>query len=218
MKLLWYLGDWWLWAFFLFALLVMPAMAKEDQFILPLIASLSLIATQSPDFKKYQAIGLGSKIWNEHRRILVVLSTLAAALGALNVQKWWSLPVYAAAARGPCTGTVLLNGAVTPLQVPNPQADSDGSPAPWPGKPSTAGRSRHGVLRVWRKQSGLSLAGLRRKSRCLVSLASSYGQFLSRYSPQRSAACVSPYATTRCSVGAVSIGPDTPRCSAWCLS
>ena len=98
MKLLWYLGDWWLWAFFLFALLVMPVMAKEDQFILPLIASLSLIATQSPDFKKYQAIGLGSKIWNEHRRILVVLSTLAATLGALTVQKWWSLPVYAAAA------------------------------------------------------------------------------------------------------------------------
>lgn len=28
----------------------------------------------------------------------MVLSTLAAALGALTVQKWWSLPVYAAAA------------------------------------------------------------------------------------------------------------------------
>ena len=98
MKLLWYLGDWWLWAFFLFAMLVMPVMAKEDQFILPLIASLSLIATQSPDFKKYQAIGLGSKIWNGHRRILVALCTLAAVLGALTVQKWWALLVYAASA------------------------------------------------------------------------------------------------------------------------
>lgn len=100
MKLLWYLGDWWLWAIFLIALLVMPLMAEEDKFILALIASLSLIATQSPDFKKYQAIGLGSKIWNGHRRILVALWTLAAVLGALTVQKWWAIPVYVAAAVG----------------------------------------------------------------------------------------------------------------------
>ena len=30
MKLLWYLGDWWLWTFFLFALLVMPVMAEGN--------------------------------------------------------------------------------------------------------------------------------------------------------------------------------------------
>ena len=98
MKLLWYLGDWWLWAIFLIALLVMPLMAEEDKFILAFIASLSLITTQSPDFKKYQAIGLGSKIWNGHRRILVALWTLAAVLGALTVQKWWAIPVYVAVA------------------------------------------------------------------------------------------------------------------------
>ena len=43
-------------------------------------------------------MGLGSKIWNEHRRSLVALSALAAAIGALTVQLWWALPIYAVAA------------------------------------------------------------------------------------------------------------------------
>ena len=98
MKLLWYLGDWWLWAFFLFALLVMPAMAEGTWSALPVIASLELVLSLKPDFQKYQLVGLGSRIWNEHRRILVALFALAAAIGALTVQLWWALPVYAVAA------------------------------------------------------------------------------------------------------------------------
>lgn len=98
MKLLWYLGDWWLWAFFLFALLVMPAMAQGTWNVLPVIASLGLVLSLKPDFQKYQLVGLGSRIWNEHRRILVALFALAAAAGALTVQLWWAVPVYAVAA------------------------------------------------------------------------------------------------------------------------
>lgn len=98
MKLLWYLGDWWRWAFFLFALLVMPVMADGTWSALPVIASLALMLSLEPNFQKYQLVGLGSKIWNEHRRILVALFALAAAAGALTVQLWWALPVYAVAA------------------------------------------------------------------------------------------------------------------------
>lgn len=98
MKLLWYLGDWWRWTFFLFALLVMPVMAKGTWNALPVIFSLALILSLAPDFKKYQLVGLGSKIWNEHRRCLVALCALAAAIGALTVQLWWALPIYAVAA------------------------------------------------------------------------------------------------------------------------
>lgn len=98
MKLLWYLGDWWRWTFFLFALLVMPVMAQGTWNVLPVIFSLSLILSLTPDFKKYQLVGLGSKIWNEHRRCLVALCALAAAIGALTVQLWWALPIYAVAA------------------------------------------------------------------------------------------------------------------------
>lgn len=98
MKLLWYLGDWWLWAFFLFALLVMPVMAEGTWSALPVIASLGLVLSLKPDFQKYQLVGLGSRIWNEHRRILIALFALAAAAGALTVQLWWALPVYAVAA------------------------------------------------------------------------------------------------------------------------
>ena len=98
MKLLWYLGDWWRWTFFLFALLVMPVMAQGTWNALPVIFSLSLILSLTPDFKKYQLVGLGSKIWNEHRRCLVALCALAAAIGALTVQLWWALPIYAVAA------------------------------------------------------------------------------------------------------------------------
>jgi hypothetical protein len=88
MKLLWYLGDWWLWVFFLFALLVMPVMAEGTWSALAVIASLGLVLSLKPDFQKYQLVGLGSKIWNEHRRILVALLALAAAVGALTVQLW----------------------------------------------------------------------------------------------------------------------------------
>ncbi|NYI56537.1 beta-carotene 15,15'-monooxygenase [Corynebacterium tuberculostearicum] len=98
MKLLWYLGDWWLWTFFLFALLVMPVMAEGTWSALPVIASLGLVLSLKPDFQKYQLVGLGSRIWNEHRRILVALFALAAAIGALTVQLWWALPIYAVAA------------------------------------------------------------------------------------------------------------------------
>lgn len=98
MKLLWYLGDWWSWSFFFFALLVMPVMAQGTWNVFPVIFSLSLILTLAPDFKKYQLVGLGSKIWNEHRRSLVALCALAAAIGALTVQLWWALPIYALAA------------------------------------------------------------------------------------------------------------------------
>ncbi|WP_408934726.1 beta-carotene 15,15'-monooxygenase [Corynebacterium marquesiae] len=98
MKLLWYLGDWWLWAFFLFALLVMPVMAEGTWSALPVIASLALVLVPKPDFQKYQLVGLGSRIWNEHRRLLVALFALAAAAGAVTVQLWWALPVYAVAA------------------------------------------------------------------------------------------------------------------------
>ena len=98
MKLLWYLGDWWLWTFFLFALLVMPVMAEGTWSALPVIASLALVLFPKPDFQKYQLVGLGSRIWNEHRRILVALFTIGAAVGALTVQLWWALPVYAVAA------------------------------------------------------------------------------------------------------------------------
>ncbi|MGV0405348.1 beta-carotene 15,15'-monooxygenase [Corynebacterium marquesiae] len=98
MKLLCYLGDWWRWTFFLFALLVMPVMAQGTWNVLPVIFSLSLILSLTPDFKKYQLVGLGSKIWNEHRRRLVALCALAAAIGALTVQLWWALPIYAVAA------------------------------------------------------------------------------------------------------------------------
>ena len=98
MKLLWYLGDWWSWSFFFFALLVMPVMAQGTWNVFPVIFSLSLILTLAPDFKKYQLVGLGSKIWNEHRRYLVALCALAAAIGALTVQLWWALPIYAVAA------------------------------------------------------------------------------------------------------------------------
>ncbi|MCG7467969.1 beta-carotene 15,15'-monooxygenase [Corynebacterium sp. ACRPE] len=98
MKLLWYLGDWWSWSFFFLALLVMPVMAQGTWNVFPVIFSLSLILTLAPDFKKYQLVGLGSKIWNEHRRSLVALSALAAAIGALTVQLWWALPIYAVAA------------------------------------------------------------------------------------------------------------------------
>ena len=98
MKLLCYLGDWWRWTFFLFALLVMPVMAQGTWNVLPVIFSLSLILSLTPDFKKYQLVGLGSKIWNEHRRCLVALCALAAAIGALTVQLWWALPIYAVAA------------------------------------------------------------------------------------------------------------------------
>ena len=98
MKLLWYLGDWWRWSFFFFALLVMPVMAQGTWNVFPVIFSLSLMFTLAPDFKKYQLVGLGSKIWNEHRRSLVALCALAAAIGALTVQLWWALPIYAVAA------------------------------------------------------------------------------------------------------------------------
>ena len=98
MKLLCYLGDWWRWTFFLFALLVMPVMAQGTWNVLPVIFSLSLILSLTPDFKKYQLVGLGSKIWNQHRRRLVALCALAAAIGALTVQLWWALPIYAVAA------------------------------------------------------------------------------------------------------------------------
>ena len=98
MKLLWYLGDWWRWSFFFFALLVMPVMAQGTWNVFPVIFSLSLMFTLAPDFKKYQMVGLGSKIWNEHRRSLVALCALAAAIGALTVQLWWALPIYAVAA------------------------------------------------------------------------------------------------------------------------
>lgn len=98
MKLLWYLGDWWLWTFFLFALLVMPVMAEGTWSALPVIASLALVLFPKPDFQKYQLVGLGSRIWNEHRRILIALFTIGAAVGALTVQLWWALPVYAVAA------------------------------------------------------------------------------------------------------------------------
>ena len=70
MKLLWYLGDWWLWTFFLFALLVMPVMAEGTWSVLPVIASLGLVLSLQPDFQKYQLVGLGSRIWNEHRRTI----------------------------------------------------------------------------------------------------------------------------------------------------
>ena len=98
MKLLWYLGDWWRWAFFLFALLVIPVMAEGTWSALAVIASVALVLSLEPDFQKYQLVGLGSRIWNEHRRILVALFALAAAIGALTVQLWWALPVYAVAA------------------------------------------------------------------------------------------------------------------------
>ena len=98
MKLLWYLGDWWSWSFFFFALLVMPVMAQGTWNVFPVIFSLSLILTLAPDFKKYQLVGLSSKIWNEHRRSLVALCALAAAIGALTMQLWWALPIYAVAA------------------------------------------------------------------------------------------------------------------------
>ncbi len=98
MKLLWYLGDWWRWAFFLFALLVIPVMAEGTWSALAVIASVALVLSLEPDFQKYQLVGLGSRIWNEHRRILVALFALAAAAGALAVQLWWALPVYAVAA------------------------------------------------------------------------------------------------------------------------
>ena len=98
MKLQWYLGDWWSWSFFFLALLVMPVMAQGTWNLFPVIFSLSLILTLAPDFKKYQLVGLGSKIWNEHRRSLVALCALAAAIGALTVQLWWALPIYAVAA------------------------------------------------------------------------------------------------------------------------
>ena len=76
MKLLWYLGDWWSWSFFFVALLVMPVMAQGTWNVLPVIFSLSQILSLAPDFKKYQLVGLGSKIWNEHRRSLVALSLI----------------------------------------------------------------------------------------------------------------------------------------------
>jgi len=98
MKLLWYLGDWWRWSFFFVALLVMPVIAQGTWNVLLVIFSLSLIVSLTPDFKKYQRVGLGSKIWNEHRRSLVALCALAAAIGALTVQLWWALPIYAVAA------------------------------------------------------------------------------------------------------------------------
>ena len=98
MKLLWYLGDWWSWSFFFVALLVMPVIAQGTWNVLLVIFSLSLIVSLTPDFKKYQRVGLGSKIWNEHRRSLVALCALAAAIGALTVQLWWALPIYAVAA------------------------------------------------------------------------------------------------------------------------
>ena len=98
MKLLWYLGDWWRWSLFFVALLVMPVMAQGTWNVLLVIFSLSLILSLTPDFKKYQLVGLGSKIWNEHRRRLVALCALAAAIGALTVQLWWALPIYAVAA------------------------------------------------------------------------------------------------------------------------
>ena len=60
MKLLWYLGDWWLWTFFLFALLVMPVMAEGTWSALPVIASLGLVLSLKPDFQKYQLVGLGN--------------------------------------------------------------------------------------------------------------------------------------------------------------
>ena len=208
MKLLWYLGDWWSWSFFFLALLVMPVMAQGTWNVFPVIFSLSLMFTLAPDFKKYQLVGLGSKIWNEHRRSLVALCALAAAIGALTVQLWWALPIYAVAAAW------AMYRRATPRPVPNPQTDLDGSLAPWPGKPFTAGRSRHGVLRVWRKQSGLYLAGIRRTSRCLVSLASSSGHFQLRCSSQLSTACEYLCANTRCLVEVVLFGPDILPCSA----
>ena len=98
MKLLWYLGGWWSWSCFFFALLVMPVMAQGTWNVLSVIFSLSQILTLAPDFKKYQLVGLGSKIWNEHRRSLVALCALSAAIGALTMQLWWALPIYAVAA------------------------------------------------------------------------------------------------------------------------
>ncbi|MDU2586706.1 MAG: hypothetical protein E7C83_06130 [Corynebacterium sp.] len=142
MKLLWYLGDWWSWSFFFFALLVMPVMAQGTWNVFPVIFSLSLILTLAPDFKKYQLVGLGSKIWNEHRRSLVALCALAAAIGALTVQLWWALP---------STAKLGLNGPGTPPPGPNPQAASDGSPAPWQGKRSIARRPKLGVERAWHR-------------------------------------------------------------------
>ena len=61
MKLLWYLGDWWLWAFFLFALLVMPVMAEGTWSALPVIASLALVLFPKPDFQKYKLVGRAVK-------------------------------------------------------------------------------------------------------------------------------------------------------------
>ena len=151
MKLLWYLGDWWLWAFFLFALLVMPVMAEGTWSALPVIASVALVLSLKPDFQKYQLVGLGSKIWNRHRRILVALFGLAAAAGALTVQLWWALPVYAVAAVwGMYRSATPKRSGYTTVGI-QPSSGFGWFPAPWQGKRSIARRPKLGVERAWHR-------------------------------------------------------------------
>lgn len=151
MKLLWYLGDWWSWSFFFLALLVMPVMAEGTWSALPVIASVALVSSLEPNFQKYQLVGLGSRIWNEHRRILVALLALAAAAGALTVQLWWALPVYAVAAVWAMyrSATPKRSGYTT-VGV-QPSSGFGWFPTTWPGKRSIDRRPKHGVERAWRR-------------------------------------------------------------------
>ena len=214
MKLLWYLGDWWLWAFFLFALLVMPVMAEGTWSALPVIASLALVLFPKPDFQKYQLVGLGSRIWNEHRRLLVALFALAAAAGAVTVQLWWALPVYAVAAVWGMyrSATPKRSGYTTSGTQPS-------SGFGWFPRTLTGQAIYRPQVKAWgaaclAQAIGLSLAGIRGKSRCLVSLASSSGHCLLRCFPQLSTACEYLCANTRYLVEAVLFGPGILPCSA----
>ena len=218
MKLLWYLGDWWSWSFFFLALLVMPVMAEGTWSALPVIASVALVSSLEPNFQKYQLVGLGSRIWNEHRRILVALLALAAAAGALTVQLWWALPVYAVAAVWAMyrSATPRRSGYTTVGMQPS-------SGFGWFPRTLAGQAIYRPQVKAWgaaclAQAIGLCLPGIRRKSRCLVSLASSSGHFLLPYSPQPSIACEFPCANTRYSVEAVLFGPGILPCSAWYLS
>lgn len=96
MKLLWHTTDW-AWVTVLLITSLYPALAGDKwgsfTFLLPVLP----ILTYQPSFDKYQVLGLGSQIWNEHRRIMLTVFAVVAMAGTAARQGWWALPVYAVA-------------------------------------------------------------------------------------------------------------------------
>lgn len=96
MKLLWHTTEW-AWVIVLCFIALYPVLFGEKWGTVTLLLPLVSILTYQPSFDKYQVLGLSSRIWNEHRRVMVTVFAAVAMAGTAARQGWWALPVYAVA-------------------------------------------------------------------------------------------------------------------------